>query len=131
MVEDFEQLTGAPAGRFDQVRRDYDTDAVRRLRGSVAVEHSLARRGAEQYESPAIHRRSSLCASRIAPVQTVNRRPSPSNRMDCTSRFQPCRRIVPLGRIRVAVACSACYDAPERVGRGRPQLANNKWARWL
>jgi isocitrate lyase len=37
-----------PADRFRGKRRDYTADEVRRLRGSVAIEHSLARRGAER-----------------------------------------------------------------------------------
>jgi isocitrate lyase len=36
----------APAGRFDGITRPYSADDVLRLRGSVPVEHSLARRGA-------------------------------------------------------------------------------------
>ena len=35
-------------GRFDNVRRDYTAEDVMRLRGSVVVEHTLARRGAEK-----------------------------------------------------------------------------------
>ena len=37
-----------PAERFRGKRRDYTADEVRRLRGSVAIEHTLARRGAER-----------------------------------------------------------------------------------
>jgi isocitrate lyase len=42
----FESLVPAPEGRFDGIRRPYTAEDVARLRGSVAVEHSLARRGA-------------------------------------------------------------------------------------
>nr|MBA2614235.1 isocitrate lyase [Actinomycetota bacterium] len=34
--------------RWDGIERPYDAATVRRLAGSVAVEHSLARRGAEK-----------------------------------------------------------------------------------
>ena len=42
----FDQYIPAPPGRFDGIERPYGTDDVLRLRGSVPVEHSLARRGA-------------------------------------------------------------------------------------
>lgn len=44
----FEQHTQAGLGRFDTIRRDYSMDDVTRLAGSVRVEHTLARRGAER-----------------------------------------------------------------------------------
>ena len=42
----FDQCVPAPPGRFDGISRPYSADDVLRLRGSVPVEHSLARRGA-------------------------------------------------------------------------------------
>ena len=42
----FDQLVPAPPGRFDGIQRPYSADEVLRLRGSIPVEHSLARRGA-------------------------------------------------------------------------------------
>jgi isocitrate lyase len=42
----FDQYVPAPPGRFDGIERPYSPDDVLRLRGSVPVEHSLARRGA-------------------------------------------------------------------------------------
>ena len=39
-------IVPAPPGRFDGIERPYSADDVLRLRGSVPVEHSLARRGA-------------------------------------------------------------------------------------
>ena len=42
----FDQFVPAPAGRFEGIERPYSLDDVLRLRGSIAVEHSLARRGA-------------------------------------------------------------------------------------
>jgi isocitrate lyase len=42
----FDQCVIAPPGRFDGISRPYTADDVLRLRGSVPVEHSLARRGA-------------------------------------------------------------------------------------
>ena len=42
----FDQCVSAPPGRFDGICRPYSADDVLRLRGSVPVEHSLARRGA-------------------------------------------------------------------------------------
>ena len=41
-------LPTVSGGRFDGVRRDYTADDVMRLRGSVVVEHTLAKRGAER-----------------------------------------------------------------------------------
>jgi len=45
-MTDFADLVPAPAGRFDGIDRPYGPEAVERLRGSISVEHSLARRGA-------------------------------------------------------------------------------------
>ena len=42
----FDQFVPAPPGRFDGIERPYAAEDVIRLRGSVPVEHSLARRGA-------------------------------------------------------------------------------------
>ena len=42
----FDQCVVAPPGRFDGIERPYSAEDVLRLRGSVPVEHSLARRGA-------------------------------------------------------------------------------------
>src|SRR3954467_10278275 len=42
----FDQFVPAPPGRFDGIERPYSAEEVLRLRGSVEVEHSLARRGA-------------------------------------------------------------------------------------
>jgi isocitrate lyase len=44
----FASLVPAAPGRFDGIARAYSPDDVLRLRGSVAVEHSLARRGADR-----------------------------------------------------------------------------------
>jgi isocitrate lyase len=44
----FENLVPAAAGRFDGIERPYTAADVERLRGSVRIEHSLARRGAER-----------------------------------------------------------------------------------
>jgi isocitrate lyase len=41
----FDQLIPAPPGRFEGITRPYSADDVLRLRGSIPVEHSLARRG--------------------------------------------------------------------------------------
>jgi len=45
-VTDFSALVPAPPGRFDGIARPYSPVDVERLRGSVPIEHSLARRGA-------------------------------------------------------------------------------------
>ena len=45
---DFSTLVPAPAGRFDGIERPYGPAEVVRLRGTIAIEHSLARRGAER-----------------------------------------------------------------------------------
>jgi isocitrate lyase len=44
----FEDLVPAPAGRFAGIERPYSAADVERLRGSVRIEHTLARRGAEK-----------------------------------------------------------------------------------
>ncbi|MCS6987495.1 MAG: isocitrate lyase [Sphingomonadaceae bacterium] len=44
----FEELVQAPAGRFAGIVRPYAPADVLRLRGSLAIEHTLARRGAEK-----------------------------------------------------------------------------------
>ena len=45
-MTDFADLVPAPAGRFDGISRTYTADDVARLRGSVAIDYTLARRGA-------------------------------------------------------------------------------------
>ena len=42
----FDELVPATPGRFDGIERPYSADDVLRLRGSIPIEHSLARRGA-------------------------------------------------------------------------------------
>jgi len=42
----FDQIVIAPPARFDGIERPYSPEDVIRLRGSVPIEHSLARRGA-------------------------------------------------------------------------------------
>ncbi|HEU0044252.1 MAG TPA: isocitrate lyase, partial [Sphingomonas sp.] len=46
MATTFEDLIPAPTGRFDGIKRPYSADDVAKLRGSVPIEHTLARRGA-------------------------------------------------------------------------------------
>lgn len=48
MTQEFETLTKSQAGRFAHTSRDYDMAEVKKLSGSVVVEHSLARRGADK-----------------------------------------------------------------------------------
>ncbi len=57
---DFATLVPAPEGRFDGIERPYDAATVARLRGSLAIEHTLARRGAEKlwallHSEPYVH----------------------------------------------------------------------------
>src|SRR4051812_36264876 len=47
-MTDFADLISAPTGRFDGIARPYTPAEVARLRGSVPIEHSLARRGANR-----------------------------------------------------------------------------------
>jgi isocitrate lyase len=47
-MTDFADLIPAPTGRFDGITRPYAPAEVARLRGSVPIEHSLARRGANR-----------------------------------------------------------------------------------
>ena len=42
----FDEVVAAPPKRFDGIERPYTADDVLRLRGSIPVEHTLARRGA-------------------------------------------------------------------------------------
>jgi isocitrate lyase len=42
----FSEVVSAPTGRFDGIERPYSADEVLRLRGSIPIEHTLARRGA-------------------------------------------------------------------------------------
>ncbi len=44
----FEDLIPAPTGRFDGISRPYTPEDVAKLRGSVLVEHTLARKGANK-----------------------------------------------------------------------------------
>ncbi|PZP19520.1 MAG: isocitrate lyase, partial [Sphingomonas hengshuiensis] len=44
----FEDLIPAPAGRFDGITRPYTPEDVAKLRGSVLVEHTWARKGANK-----------------------------------------------------------------------------------
>ena len=46
MSQDFSHVVAAPSGRFDGITRPYSVGEVEKLRGSVPIEHSLARRGA-------------------------------------------------------------------------------------
>ncbi len=45
-MSDFGGVVAAPQGRFDGIERPYGVADVLKLRGSIAVEHTLARRGA-------------------------------------------------------------------------------------
>ena len=48
MTKRFETRTGAAEGRFDGISRDYGMTDVERLSGSVPIEYSLARNGANK-----------------------------------------------------------------------------------
>ena len=45
-MADFSEVVPAPNGRFDGIERPYSVEDVLKLRGSIPIEHSLARRGA-------------------------------------------------------------------------------------
>lgn len=45
-MRDFAQVVAAPEGRFEGVERPYSVEDVLKLRGSIPIEHTLARRGA-------------------------------------------------------------------------------------
>ena len=47
-TKEFETLTHAPSGRFDGIVRPYSLEDVKKLRGSVVIEHTLARLGAQR-----------------------------------------------------------------------------------
>lgn len=48
MTQTFETWTGAEKGRFDNTVRDYTLQDVQELSGSLLIEHTLARRGADK-----------------------------------------------------------------------------------
>ena len=48
MTETIEQLISAPEGRYEGIQRDYSVEDVKKLQGSVRVEYTLARNGAEK-----------------------------------------------------------------------------------
>ncbi|MFL6752409.1 MAG: isocitrate lyase [Sphingomicrobium sp.] len=45
-MTDFSAVVAAPSGRFDGIERPYSPEDVLKLRGSIPIEHTLARRGA-------------------------------------------------------------------------------------
>ena len=45
-MREFSEIVVAPEGRFDGIERPYGVEDVLKLRGSVPIEHTLARRGA-------------------------------------------------------------------------------------
>ena len=45
-MADFSEVTPAPTRRFEGIERPYSPEEVVRLRGSIPIEHTLARRGA-------------------------------------------------------------------------------------
>ena len=45
-MSDFGQVVAAPSGRFEGIERPYSVEDVLKLRGSMPIEHTLARRGA-------------------------------------------------------------------------------------
>ena len=45
---EFETRTSAASNRFDGIKRDYSIADVERLSGSVRIEHTLARNGANK-----------------------------------------------------------------------------------
>jgi isocitrate lyase len=45
-MRDFGLVVAAPEGRFEGIERPYSVDDVLKLRGSIPIEHTLARRGA-------------------------------------------------------------------------------------
>ncbi|SVE09287.1 uncharacterized protein METZ01_LOCUS462141, partial [marine metagenome] len=48
MTETIEQMISAPEGRFNGIQRNYSVEDVKKLQGSVKIEYTLARRGAEK-----------------------------------------------------------------------------------
>ena len=48
MTETIEELVSAPEGRYDGIQRDYSVEDVKKLQGSVKVEYTLARNGADK-----------------------------------------------------------------------------------
>ena len=45
-MSDYSEVVSAPPGRFDGIERPYSVEDVKRLRGSVPIDYTLARRGA-------------------------------------------------------------------------------------
>ena len=48
MTETIEQMISAPEGRFNGIQRDYSVEDVKKLQGSIKIEYTLARRGADK-----------------------------------------------------------------------------------
>src|SRR3954463_1931794 len=46
VMRDFNEVVAAPEGRFEGLERPYSVEDVLKLRGSIPIEHTLARRGA-------------------------------------------------------------------------------------
>jgi isocitrate lyase len=57
----FDECASAPVGRFDGIERPYTSEDVLKLRGSIPVEHTLARRGALKLWE-LLHRDEPVCA---------------------------------------------------------------------
>lgn len=55
MAQTFEQLTGAAEDRFKTTTRDYSMEDVTKLSGSVAIDYTLARRGANRLWDLLLH----------------------------------------------------------------------------
>ena len=49
MSETFEKLNNTVDKRFKNKKRDYTVQDVKKLTGSVKIEHTLAHRGSENY----------------------------------------------------------------------------------
>src|SRR6476646_8068485 len=46
VMRDFSEVVAAPEGRFEGIERPYSVGDVLKLRGSIPIEHTRARRGA-------------------------------------------------------------------------------------
>ena len=80
----FDQCIPAPTGRFDWIERPYSAQDVLRLRGSVPVEHSLARRGALRLRGVSFETQLGVRVRISTRSSSLSRRESGTNE-DCSS----------------------------------------------
>ena len=104
MSQSTSNFMGIPVaeGRWEGVVRPYSEADVRKLQGSVRVEHTLARMGAEKFWE-LLHTEKYIPALGALSGNQVRARPKPSRR-------RPCRR--PRRRGQLALGCALMPGPP-------------------